>query len=105
MITCLGINSDSDTLHLFCFPSLSDIEGIIFVGKKFLEKRLRFIATVPKLTRPPACGRQRMRNKGEQKLFVSKEGAVGNIYAKLVNMNMTHSAFKTVRDLLIALPL
>lgn len=53
MITCLGINSDSDTLHLFCFPSLSDIEGIIFVEKKFLEKRLRFIATVPKLTRPP----------------------------------------------------
>lgn len=46
-----------------------------------------------------------MRNKGEQKLFVSKEGAVGNRYAKLVNMNMTHSAFKTVRDLLIALPL
>ena len=69
-------------------------------GKKFLEKRLRFIATVPKLTRPPpACGRQRMRNKGEQKLFVSKEGAVGNIYAKLVNMNMTHSAFKTARVL------
>ena len=46
-----------------------------------------------------------MRNKGEQNLFVSKEGAVGNIYAKLVNINMTQSAFKTVRALLIALPL
>ena len=100
MITRLGINSESETPHLFSFPSLSDIEGIIFEGKKFLEKRLRFIATVPKLTRPPpACERQRTRNKREQKIFVSKEGAVGNIYAKLVNTNMTHSAFKKVRVL------
>ena len=76
------------------------------MGKKFLEKCLCFIATVPKLTPPPpACGRQGTRNKEKQKLFVSKEGAVGNIYAKLVNINMTHSAFKTVRVLLIALPL
>ena len=76
------------------------------MGKKILGKTAPFHSNRAEINSPPpACGRQRMRNKGEQKLFVSKEGAVGNIYAKLVNMNMTHSAFKTVRDLLIALPL
>ena len=74
MITCLGINSDSETLRLFCFPSLSDIEGIIFVGKKFLEKRLRFIATVPKINSspPPVKGRGR-EIKEKKKLFLKKE--------------------------------
>ena len=64
------------------------------MGKKILGKTVPFHSNRAKInSSPPACGRQRTRNKGEQKLFVSKEGAVGNMYSKLVNMNLTHSAF------------
>ena len=69
MITLLGINSDSETPHLFSFPSLSDIEGIIFEGKKFLEKRLRFIATVRKLTRPSRLWEARDEKEKRTKAF------------------------------------
>ena len=79
---------------------------VLYLWEKILGKTALFHSNRAEInSSPPACGRQRTRNKGEQKLFVSKEGAVGNIYAKLVNINMTHSAFKTVRVLLIALPL
>lgn len=75
MITWLGINSDSETPHLFSFPSLSDIEGIIFEGKKFLEKTAPFHSNRAKINSslPPVGGKGRERKENKSFLFLKKE--------------------------------